>query len=413
MPNQYFIQGQTAHSPAMQDVMRGHEDYYQSNLAYLQQQMKMEQIQGAARVGADRLASLGPEGQRWAQHLISDPYGAMMAAEQYGGFGALENRLMYETAADGMGMDPLSAAVLQGEGAQGIAQIGQGEANSALAKQRMAVVDAIKNLIGGGTTGFGTDSSAMGGEMASGAANMDLNTLSALGLVNPEMARAQLAIRKAAREPGEQAISTIQGIAKTHIADLAKIAEDWKFVRDIDFENPSTDAWLSKLFVRQVEPGLMVTQAESGDVELAATSGIGAVGMRILRTLTPSGKFTKETRRMMAEAIHGSLSSRAQSKLQFIQGLEQEAGSLLGYGPNLSRAIIGDDASRVALEDYINNPIDYDQISENWRDMPNKGVPISERPSPPPNKLNQVTGKVIKPEWDEDAQQWYYEMPEE
>ncbi len=89
----YFIQGATALSPAMQDVMRGNQAYYDRNLASLNEQFQLEQVQSVARMGAQRLAQYGPEGEQWAQALETDPYGAYAMAEALGGFGAIEGRL--------------------------------------------------------------------------------------------------------------------------------------------------------------------------------------------------------------------------------------------------------------------------------------------------------------------------------
>ncbi|MEY5060147.1 MAG: hypothetical protein RIS45_68, partial [Planctomycetota bacterium] len=89
----YFIQGATALSPAMQDVMRGNQAYYDRNLASLNEQFQLEQVQSVARMGAQRLAQYGPEGEQWAQALEADPYGAYAMAEALGGFGAIEGRL--------------------------------------------------------------------------------------------------------------------------------------------------------------------------------------------------------------------------------------------------------------------------------------------------------------------------------
>lgn len=95
MPNNanVYIQGSTALSPAMQDVMRGHDAYYERNLARLGEEFQLEQIRSVAGLGAQRLAQYGPEGEWWAEQLVRDPNGAYLMAEQMGGFGEIENRL--------------------------------------------------------------------------------------------------------------------------------------------------------------------------------------------------------------------------------------------------------------------------------------------------------------------------------
>lgn len=111
----YFIQGATALSPAMQDVMRGNQAYYDRNLASLNEQFQLEQVQGVARLGAERLAQYGPEGEQWAQALATDPYAAYALAESMGGFGAIEGRL--------------AAARAQGAASEAIGQMQQAGAS--------------------------------------------------------------------------------------------------------------------------------------------------------------------------------------------------------------------------------------------------------------------------------------------
>lgn len=99
MPNNVFYgQSATALNPAMQDVMRGHEQSYQSGLQMFGDQMKQEQIRRVAAMGAEQLGQLGPEGEWWAQKLMSDPFAAYQMAESYGGFGAIQQRLAYANA---------------------------------------------------------------------------------------------------------------------------------------------------------------------------------------------------------------------------------------------------------------------------------------------------------------------------
>lgn len=396
----------TGMDPNTQDYMRINDANNTRNLAFLQDKFKREQVQSIARMGAERLAGLGPDGQMWAQRLLSDPYSAYAMAEQYGGFQAIENNLMRQAAAQEAAIaDPVVRQSWIEGGPQGLALTGQGAANQALAKRHGVTSQVMERLLQGRQGGIGG---------ASGTADMDLDAISALGFVDSEAARVLLSVRKAAREPGVKALSHIQSIADPYIKELNKIAEDWGYIRDIDFvTNPANDALIGKLFIRAVEPGLQVTQNESGDASFAATSTVDELGMRVLRTLSKVGRFTPETRRMMVESIDKAMQSRASTKLQIIDGLEAEAGNILGgeVGVNVQKALIGDDSPRAILNDYLANPIDLDAIGPNFRELPNYGMPDTLPPAPPPPKIDKY-GNPVEAQWDTDRQDFYYDMPE-
>jgi hypothetical protein len=394
--------GDTGMDPNTQDYMRINESSNARNLAYLQDKFKREQIQSVARMGAERLAALGPEGQQWAQRLISDPYAAYAMAEQYGGFQAIEFNLMRQAAINNPAtppMNPISQQSFIESGPQGLALTGQSRANEALAGRHEATSEVMRRLL----EGRGAGGSAGG--------SPDLDTISALGFVDSDAARVQLAIRKARREPEEKALARIQTSAEPLIQELGKTAEDWGFIRDIDFvNNPANDAYIGKLFIRMVEPGLQVTQNESGDATFAATSGIDQLGMNILRTLTISGKYTPTTRRMMIESINNAMASRAKTKLSVIEGLEAEAGEILGgenVGINVQRALIGDDSPRAILNEYINSPIDYDSIGPAFNAESRDSLP----PVPPGPKMDRY-GNPVDAKWDSDRQEFYWDMPD-
>lgn len=112
---------------------KGHEDYYQSNMAYLGRQFDLEQIRKVAEIGAQDLEQYGPEGKQWAQHLRTDPYAAYKMAELQGGFGEITSRLRY---ANALGTATTAEQQLQAAGeAYGLpAQIDLMKAQAALAE---------------------------------------------------------------------------------------------------------------------------------------------------------------------------------------------------------------------------------------------------------------------------------------
>lgn len=410
MASQTFIQGQTGMDPNTQDFMRLQDQYYANNLASLSNQFQMEQVKKVAGYGAERLAQLGPQGQWWAQRLQQDPVGTYDMAEKMGGFQYIEDMLRRSAAvgseveAGVNKMTPTEFEAYRSGGPEGLAKMGDASANFAIAGQRRATADVMRSLMEGNMPGGGGYG---GGDL--GTENADLGSISALGFVMPEVARVQLAVREAARKPQREAIADIQAIAKPQIANMKQLAEDWRFVRNADFiQNPATDAWLTKLFVRAVEPGLMVSQQESGEVAIAATSDIGNIGMRILRTLTPEGRFTPTTRRMMAEAIDGSFRARAEEQMRFIQGLSQEAAPILGSSMNIQRAILGEDAPMATLHEFLNTPYDFNAIGPDFRDEPNRGVPESKPPIPPGPLVHK--GKKYEAQWDPDTGRFYYDV---
>ena len=58
-----------------------------------QRELDANAIGEMAEIGAARLAQYGPQGEQWAEALRRDPRAAVMAADQYGGMGAIEQGL--------------------------------------------------------------------------------------------------------------------------------------------------------------------------------------------------------------------------------------------------------------------------------------------------------------------------------
>ena len=85
--------------PYMQDYYRLGAIREGARLEQINNQIQREQVGKLAEIGAQRLSQYGPQGQEWAQRLLSDPRAAMAMAEQYGGMQAIEDRLALGQAA--------------------------------------------------------------------------------------------------------------------------------------------------------------------------------------------------------------------------------------------------------------------------------------------------------------------------
>jgi hypothetical protein len=60
----------------------------------LGRQTEQNEVQRMTQMAAQRLAALGPQGQQWAEMVQKDPRAALRLADEYGGFGAIEQRLL-------------------------------------------------------------------------------------------------------------------------------------------------------------------------------------------------------------------------------------------------------------------------------------------------------------------------------
>lgn len=71
------------------------ENPIMSKLAGLMRQSQGENdVQRMTQMAAQRLAAYGPQGQYWADAVKRDPRAALVLADEHGGFGAIESRLM-------------------------------------------------------------------------------------------------------------------------------------------------------------------------------------------------------------------------------------------------------------------------------------------------------------------------------
>lgn len=205
---------------------------------------------------------------------------------------------------------------------------------------------------------------------------MSLPNISRLGLIDPKLASAQLAIRKNARVPHEDQIKAFRALAKPAAQGFDKMVEDWSFFRGKDWKNPANDAALVKLFVGGVEPGLQVTTAEGQTVINAAESDVGAIGQRILRTLTNAGSFTPTTRRLMISSIENGFVDRTGSKLNFFDSLEEEARATIPEEfRGARRSILGIGGSRKKRKEFMDAPINFDAIGPKLDRMSGEDLP--------------------------------------
>lgn len=95
------------------------------------------EIRSVAQFGAEQLGKYGQEGQMWAERLKADPRAALAMAQEYGGFGAIEQSLRYgEANSRGATASELARLGLRGPGGSAaFAQIAQGEGNLQEASQ--------------------------------------------------------------------------------------------------------------------------------------------------------------------------------------------------------------------------------------------------------------------------------------
>jgi len=389
---------------------------YEMDMLRAQRTSDLRQMRDVAEMGAAELESYGGEGAQWAARLRNNPRAALAMAESMGGFGAVTERIRRSAvagaSAQGRAMDPIQLEAWRNSGAAGVNSLAAAGANDSLSHQRETTAQLMNRALG--LTEDGEGDSPFGAPTGPGATagNMSLDTLSALSFAMPEAARSLLAIRKAARDPYSDQLKTIQAVAKPTIQLANTTASNWSYFRGMDFTNPANDAALTKLFMQGVEPGLQVTTSEGQTVIDAATSDVGAIGQRVLRTLTEAGTFTDKTRRMMVEAIDNGFRNRSQPLLEILTGLEEEAQSFFGFGPDeqkfLQRSLVGDDAARTRLQGYLDNPMDFDAIAPPWTDAD----------VPKPKKENIFTDEngvekirvgdaVFEVKYDEDGTRWY------
>ena len=343
----------------------------------------VEDRRNMAELAAGRFDAIGgDQAAYWAKSLRANPRAALKSAEQFGGFDKIETNLQ-GARARAQAMNPelspadRQRAVFEGSPADAktLAEMGYYGAHGNLYNAQADEVNARTGMMRSMMSG-GTGQPVQQGQPRRGPMDylQQAEMYTAMGMT--EEAGAVLRIRDARRQPAEDQITAFRAISKPVIQESAKLAEDWSAFRGRDFTNPANDAALTKLFIGGVEPGLQVTTAEGESVALAATSGIGDLGQRILRTLTPAGRFTPTTRRLMLEAVEQSFVDRAKAKLQFFDGFRSEIQSSMPDRPDAaSRALIGESGPLQIFNNLIQNPYNFDVIGPplgNTQIMPEK-----------------------------------------
>ena len=342
----------------------------------------VEDRRNMAELAAGRFDAIGgDQAAYWAKSLRANPRAALGAAEKFGGFQSIETNLQGARARS-QAMNPQNSPadmqrILFSQSpadAKTAAEMGYYGAHGNLYNAQAGEVNArtgmMQDMMGGGTGQPGQPGQPRRGPMDY---LQQAEMYTAMGMT--EEAGVVLRIREARRKPAEEQIKAFRAISKPAIQATAKMAEDWKSFRGRDFMNPANDAALTKLFIGGVEPGLQVTTAEGQSVIDAAESDVGAIGQRILKTLTPAGRFTPTTRRLMLEAVEKSFIDRSKAKLQFFDGFRSEIqGSMPDRPDAVSRSLIGESGPIELLNELIRTPYNFDAIGPplgNTRIMPN------------------------------------------
>lgn len=102
-------------------------DTHQARLGGIENRAAANQARGVAQMAAERLSQYGPEGQQWAQRLMSDTRAALAMAKEYGGFATIEQQLRNAAAAGqsegAQRLDPVGLETFRSQGSAGLNQL--------------------------------------------------------------------------------------------------------------------------------------------------------------------------------------------------------------------------------------------------------------------------------------------------